>query len=314
VQVTKWSSRAFIMYIYRKEHLLNHLNQILQRSISQEALNWFAEKTFQIIDGSTSDLYTAFTAAPRKVGKVIVSATNDESELFNELLPGFTMSGYTADRLARVVLLLNWPAENRGNYIKSISQLFKAAEMNELVALYGALPVLAYPDAWIEQCRDGIRSNIGSVLEAIICDNPYPAQYLPEPAWNQLVLKAFFTDKDIHRIIGLDRRANKSLAYTLSDYAHERWAAGRTFDVQLWRVATKFIDERIFPDLERVLTEGNEFEMDAAALTCYYASYAPAKSLLNQHPEIKTRIETKELSWDTLAIAVKAFSGSGNKS
>jgi hypothetical protein len=301
------------MYIYRKEHLLNYLHQILQRSINQEALDWMADRTFQVIDGKASDLYKAFTSAPRYVGKTIIEQTEQEKAGMNELLPGFSVESYTADRLARLILLLNWPAEDRENYLKTVGQLFKAAEMNELVALYGSLPALAHPDAWIEQCKEGIRSNIGSVLEAIICDNPYPAQYLPESAWNQLVLKAFFTEKDIYRIIGLDRRANKTLAYTLSDYAHERWAAGRSFDLQLWRVVAKFIDERIYPDIRKVLEEGNVYEKEAAALACAQSDYPQATELLNNYQELKKDIDNKKSNWKDLARASKGNLGSDTK-
>ena len=63
--------------------------------------------------------------------------------------------------------------------------------MNELVALYSALPLLAYPEAWVHRCTEGIRSNIGPVLEAIMIANPYPSENLSEAAWNQVVLKAF---------------------------------------------------------------------------------------------------------------------------
>ena len=89
--------------------------------------------------------------------------------------------------------------------------------MNELVALYSALPVLAYPEIWKMRCAEGIRSNIGHVLESIMYNNPYPMQYLDEKAWNQLILKAFFTDKDINLIPGIDKRANAELARTRSD-------------------------------------------------------------------------------------------------
>jgi hypothetical protein len=181
--------------------------------------------------------------------------------------------------------------------------------MNELVALYGALPLFAYPEDWAEQCKEGIRSNIGSVLEAIICDNPYPAQYLPEPAWNQLVLKAFFTDKSINKILGLDSRSNQALADTLSDYAHERWAAHRSFDPQLWRVAAGFIDEKIYPDIRKVFQQGTEHEKEAAALACARSNYAPAKALLDEVPLLKSAIEKNELNWEILANAIKADAG-----
>jgi hypothetical protein len=116
------------------------------------------------------------------------------------------------------------------------------------------------------------------------------------------VLKAFFTDKAVEKISGLDKRANRTLAYTLSDYAHERWAAHRTFNPQLWRLTAKFIDERIYADICRVFQEGNEHEKAAAALACFESDYEPAKALLNETPRLKSAIEKNELSWNTLIL------------
>ena len=132
------------------------------------------------------------------------------------------------DRLARVWWLLQLPADNETTYVNTITQLFKAGELNELVALYSALPVLAFPEAWRFQATEGIRNNIADVQSAIMLHNPYPADYFDEAAWNQLVLKAIFTDKDVTQITGLDERKNARLAQTLADFAAERRAAGRT--------------------------------------------------------------------------------------
>jgi hypothetical protein len=144
------------------------------------------------------------------------------------------------DRICRVWLLMQVESADQRVYLEKIDNLFSGASMNEEVALYSALPVLAYPIEWQKRCAVGVRSNIGPVLEAIMYDNPYPSEHLAEPAWNQMVLKAFFTDKDVRRIVGLDQRANPSLAGMLFDYARERKAAGRGVDPELWRLTAAF--------------------------------------------------------------------------
>ncbi|RZM01073.1 MAG: hypothetical protein EOO88_58185 [Pedobacter sp.] len=98
------------------------------------------------------------------------------------------------------------------------------------------VPVYSYPEAWIHRCEEGIRSNIGTVLEAIMYHNPYPAKYLPESSWNQLVLKAFFTEKDVTKIIGISERKNRSLSETLKDYVEERQAAHRTVHPEIYKL------------------------------------------------------------------------------
>ena len=131
--------------------------------------------------------------------------------------------------------------------------------------------------------------------------NPYPTIYLDEKAWNQLVLKAFFTDKDLNKIGGLDERANAELAATLNDYAHERWAANRSINPHLWRLATNFIDDKLLIDLERVFQNGNLRDRQAAALTVYHSDFPAAKLLLTDFPELVKAIENKELNWSNLA-------------
>ncbi|MDQ2862379.1 MAG: EboA domain-containing protein, partial [Bacteroidota bacterium] len=173
-------------------------------------------------------------------------------------------------------------------------------EMNELADLYASLPVFAYPEMWVKRCAEGIRSNIGIVLDAIMYDNPYPSKYLDEAAWNQLVLKAFFTDKDANRIIGLDARANKNLASTLIDYAHERWAAGRSVNVQLWRLVGKFIDESNFDNIQKLFTSGDIHSKEAASLSCSRSRYEPAQNLLDSDPELKNDILENKLNWGNI--------------
>jgi hypothetical protein len=116
-----------------------------------------------------------------------------------------------------------------------------------------------------------------------------------------MVLKAFFTEKKVEEIVGLDERANPELANILSDYAHERWAAHRSVNPQLWRCVGKFMAEKNFTDIERLFKSEDKTENEAAALACSDSSYAPAKLLLNENEPLKQAIETGHLTWNTLA-------------
>lgn len=238
---------------------------------------------------------------PRKTGRELIRCTTQQKEALLSARLHFIIDGWSVDRLCRVWLLLHIDAAKKENYIHTIENLFSTAEMNELVALYSALPVLQFPESWAHRCTEGIRSNIGIVLEAIICNNPYPSEQLTEGAWNQLVMKAFFTDKPIHKIIGLDQRANKELANMLWDYAKERWAASRTVNPQLWRCIGKFIDAKIFPGVQRIYHSADSIEKEAAALACYDSGYDPAKELLNLDSSLKKQIELGLLTWNKLA-------------
>lgn len=211
--------------------------QILQRNLSAEAIEWLLQKTALIVaEDKSVQLHLCFAHLPRIASRKTIAMLDQETQHINELLPGFVISNWTLDKLSRVWLLMQLPSDNRETYVKKINSLFSAAEMNEQIALYSALPLYFYPEEWIGRCEEGIRSNIGTVLEAIMYHNPYPAQFLSQQAWNQLVLKAFFTEKDVNLIVGLNERVNDALIATLEDYIQERLAAGRTVAPEIYQL------------------------------------------------------------------------------
>lgn len=282
------------------EEIKKIITAIIRENLSPEAWSWLAEKSI-LGNHSAQQLNISFVSLPRKTGRTVVRFTKEQAEALSLSRPHFTVDNWTIDRLCRVWLLLHIDSSKQDDYFQTIENLFLAAEMNELVALYSSLPVLKYPERWRGRCAEGIRSNIGIVLEAIICNNPYPSEQLSEAAWNQLVMKAFFTDKPIDRVIGLDQRANKELADMLSDYANERRAAGRSVNPQLWRCVGKFLDEKKFPGIQQTFRSTDPIEKEAAALACYDSDYAAAKELLNQNASLKSQIESGEISWNKLA-------------
>lgn len=262
---------------------------IIRNNVSTETWEWL-QKMGDTQTGM-ANFNTAFITAPRKTGKAILIISDNEKEQMAALKPGFSVEGWTIDRLSRVWLLLQLDATDKDKYFRGVENLFLSAEMNELVALYSALPLLVYPEMWVKRCSEGIRSNIAGVLEAIMYNNPYPAENLEQAAWNQMVLKGFFTDKQILLITGLEERANKELAYTLTDYARERWAAGRKVNPMLWRLVGKFIDERIFNDILIGLTHDDIIEKKAIALAAAGCAYQPAKDFFKG--------EENQLTWDS---------------
>jgi hypothetical protein len=200
-----------------------------QQPNADKAITYLRQQADQFqANPQTAQLYRVFTALPRFTGKALIDVPADMAFALERNRAGFSVEGWTFDRLARVWWLLQLPIDDKTAYVKTITELFRAAEMNELVALYSALPVLAYPEDWRFQATEGIRNNIADVQSAIMLHNPYPADQFDEAAWNQLILKAFFTDKDVSQIIGWQERKNARLAQTLADYAAERRAAGRS--------------------------------------------------------------------------------------
>lgn len=289
-------------YDYDRKGVSALLYAIIEQHSTSQSRDWLLQRSSVLQETkSVQQFNLTFSAIPRFTGKDLLTLPTGIISNLQNAVHGFFVQNYTLDRLTRTWWLLQWPADNRETYVRTIEGLFNAAEMNELVALYGALPLLAWPQEWKLRTAEGIRSNIGTVLEAIMLDNPYPARYLDEPAWNQLVLKAFFTEKPVHRIIGLDERANARLAAILVDYAHERWAAGRTVNPMLWRLVAGFINEAIMPDIQRIWHSEENIEKEAAALACHHSPYAPAKALLRQSPGLEQEIIRGIINWGRVA-------------
>ena len=273
----------------------------IARHTTPDTWKWLEDKASQIgKNDNVQNLTVAFAATPRKTGRQPITLSDAEIAGIQQIRPQLVIRHWTIDRLCRVWLLMNVDAADPNAYVRTIENLFPTAEMSEQVALYSSLPLLAYPELWRRRCAEGIRSNIADVLESIMCDNPYPSENLDEAAWNQLVLKAIFTEKPIHRIINLDERANQNLANTLSDYAHERWAAHRSVHPLLWRCVGKFINERIFPDITRIALSNLDVEREAAALACMQSTYPPALELLEKNDALRA-IAKSGMTWVDLA-------------
>ena len=285
------------------EHFKQFLSTIIKQHAATDGYNWLQERVTLISAGNDAiQLQICFAAVARKIEKKLIHLDSYQKEQLTNFLPEIFIEGWTLHRLCRLYILLNLNEAEKEKYCHAIESLFVNAEMNERADLHAALPAFAYAQHWVKFCEEGIRSNIGVVLEAIMYNNPYPANYLEEAAWNQLVLKAFFTEKNINLIVGIDERANAPLAETLIDYAQERWAANRTVNVQLWRLVAPFIDDANFTIIEKLHISEDENTRLAAALACSISNYLPAKALLDTMPEIKAKIIANEINWGNISV------------
>ncbi|MEM7580958.1 MAG: EboA family metabolite traffic protein [Cyanobacteria bacterium P01_A01_bin.80] len=285
----------------------------VSRQINTEALNWLNQKRQKISNGAADFLFfTAFSAVPRYIEKREIQPTVEELESASNICNNWYPANWTIDQAARILLLLSLPSDNADKYLQILDQVFAAADVRELVALYQALPLLPVAEKMHNRAAEGIRSNMTAVFNAVALNNPYPAEYLDNLAWNQMVLKALFVGSPLHLIQGLDKRANPELARMLVDYAHERWAAGRNVSPELWRCVGKFANSEMLADLERVLIESHNkidsngkgqqklLETSAAALACADCSLPEAKDILAQYPELKNDIQAGRLTWKNI--------------
>lgn len=280
----------------------------VSRQVNVEAVDWLNQKRQQIKDGApTRVFFTAFSAVPRYTEKKEIQPTVEELESASDICNDWFPANWTVDQAARSLLILSLPSDNADKYLQILNQVFAAADVGELIALYQALPLLPYPEQLRDRAAEGVRSNMSAVFNAVALDNPYPAEYLDNLAWNQMVLKALFIGSPLHLIQRLDERANPELARMLTDYAHERWAAGRDVSPELWRCVGKFANSEMLADLERVLTQSQAdtngkgkqklLERTAAALACFECPLPQAKEILARYPELHNDIQAGKLTW-----------------
>jgi len=177
--------------------------------------------------GADPGFFLSFSTVGRKVGRGDLAPSKAELDAALAVHRGFQPTTWSRAQAARTLLLLALPAADAKAHLGVVDQLCEDADLGELVAIYQALPLLPFPEEYRARAAEGIRSNMNAVFEAVALRNPYPSEFLDEPAWNQLVLKCLFVGSPLYLVYGLDDRANPPLAKMLCDYAHERWAANR---------------------------------------------------------------------------------------
>lgn len=86
----------------------------------------------------------------------------------------------------------------------------------------------------------------------------------------------------------------------LVDYAHERWAAGRTVSPELWRPVGPFATGEVIQDLEKVLENDDELQQQAAVLALSASSNDEAKELVEKHQDLLDEIMEKNITWNDI--------------
>ncbi len=245
------------------------LYQLIEANADERTTSWLAKQQEKLETNYTDRaFYLAFGMAPRFAEKRELTLSEAQRETASQLRTGFQPDGWPQSQLIRTYLLLLLPAADATTYAATLTKLLETAEVDEQVAIYSALPVLAHPQSLIPLAVNGLRTNITRVFDAIALDNPYPADYLDEAAWNQMILKAVFMGRPLYRVYGSDARANPALARMLVDFAHERWAADRPVTPELWRFVAPYTDASHRTDLQRVIASENPLESAAGKRAC----------------------------------------------
>ena len=273
------------------------LQHWLDQRLDSAASAWLRESVASLAGGGTDrELFRCVSLVARKLGKAPLALDTAALAMAEEARPGWNPSRWSIDQAARVRLLLAAAADG-ATFVRRLDQLCATADVDELVAFYRGLPVYADPPRHRLRAAEGVRSNMSVVFEAVAHRNPYPAEQLPEEAWNQMVLKALFVGSALDPIVGLDGRANATLARMLGDYAHERWAAGRSVSPELWRCIGPFASGPLLVDLERVLETGKPPERAAAVLALRSSPDPEARRLLDRHAGWRDAVAARGVDW-----------------
>lgn len=286
------------------EKHLHFLQNLLYPQISETSKDWIEQKIEQLQSNfKEHSFYMSFSATSRFFGHIPLQVSEEDAKKAHQLVNGFSPQALSQNQVARALLLLSIAHLPEKEFKNIYYKLKDTAEMYEAAALFAALPLLPYPESLLEAAIDGVRTNITLVFDAIALQNPYPAQYFPEAAWNQLYLKAAFMARPIQDIIGIEKRANQELANILSDFAHERWAAGREVPLNMWLTVPQFVNEGILEDLKKLFSHTESEQQAVAALVCSKSADPKAKALLEQYPQWKEKIDKQQLSWEELLKA-----------
>jgi hypothetical protein len=205
-------------------------------------------------------------------------------------------------QLGRVYLLVRILEADNGFFFPKVSNIIQVADTGELETFLKFLILLPSPENYRTVAVDALRTNIATVFDAIALNNPFPGHYFDDAQWNQMYLKAAFMQRDLSRIMDVDKRANRDLARIISDYAHERWAASREVDPYFWRPIGPFVEGALVEDMERLLQSTDKAENRAGALCCAVSKNKGAMELLAQYPELKMEIDQNLINWNNLKL------------
>ncbi len=221
--------------------------------------------------------------------------------LISEKKYKISLAKWTRDQLARTVLLLSMDEGDQAGFHDTISALFRTSDNREAQAIYAAISLFPYEETWKFRATEAIRSNVGLIFDAMAFNNPYPAIYFDDPAWNQLVLKTIFAGKSIWQITGLQDRRNEELARAISDFAHERWAAGRTLPPEVWFLTEPFPSIQYWQDAEHLITSEEPGNRTAAYLLWKKHADAAPNSFSERFHQYFSGSKNPKVDWENLA-------------
>ncbi|SIR01040.1 EboA domain-containing protein [Maribacter ulvicola] len=274
------------------------IKNILINYGNAESVTWLKDKIEKLAsDKSSKDLFMTYSLLNVKF-EATLPISFEQSDAENVRY----FSGHKANilQIARIYLLSEVLAQDLEFYTPKVANIIQVADTAELETFLKYLVLLPNPEAYKQTAVEALRTNIVTIFDAIAMNNPYPAIYFNDQQWNQMYLKAAFMERDLSQIESVDQRANADLTRIISDYAHERWAAGRKIDPLFWRPVSKFLNEALLNDMKTLLNSDDVIENRAGALSCFQSENDKAITILKSRPELMDKIADGKLTWNTI--------------
>ncbi|MFD0797108.1 EboA domain-containing protein [Maribacter chungangensis] len=279
-------------------HKSEGIYEILRNNADQDAMDWLNGKTATLVHSkSARALFMTYSQLASRFDKTSVTKYNGDS---SDTSFYFKSHGADVLQLSRIYLLVKVLETDPVFYTPEVAKIIEVADTTELETFLRYLTILPESESFKHAAVEALRTNISIIFDAITLNNPYPALYFNDQQWNQMYLKAAFMERDLSMIESVDERANADLARIISDYAHERWAASRKIDPMFWRPVSKFMDDTLLSDMERLMTSEDPVENKAGALCCYFSEDKRALALLEKHQNLKEQIASNKITWNTL--------------
>lgn len=208
----------------------------LARILPADGSTWLAQEIErQAVGPDERRLAIALGLTGRKLQRLDLPWRAESLAAAQALRPAWQPQFWSTDEAARVVLLL---AAHRGDdhaFSARLDRLCVTAEITEHVSYMKGLAIFPAAGRLLARAREGVRSSIAPVFEAVACRNPYPRDYFDTDAWNQMVVKCVFGGTPLAAIVGLRERRNPELILMLRDLVAERQAAARPLPPEVHR-------------------------------------------------------------------------------
>ncbi len=215
--------------------ILSFIQQLLAARLDSKAADFVRNAQQEIQANIVDKRFTVLISlASRYIPRSTLSPSDADLALAEQLLPGWSPASWSLLEAVRVSFILANKDVAAADFAERFSQWFTYADEGEQCAYYRAIPLLPEPQRFVWRAAEGCRTNMRSIFMSVACDSPFPVKHFDEVAWNQLVVKALFTETPLWRVYGLDNRLSDTLAVMVLDYMDERRSAGRSIPIDAW--------------------------------------------------------------------------------